>query len=273
MQEITGKTAMMLMLADPVSHIRGSALINRAFADLGLDAVIVPLHVAPGDLRRTLETARRIGNLAGLGITIPHKIEAMHLADELTPQATRAGAVNFIRRNTDGSLTGTNTDGAGFVAGLAANGISPAGRSAFVAGAGGASRAICFALADAGVARLRISNRDHSRARSLARDIRAAMPALDVEAAEASGLVGADLVVNATSLGMSPADPAPVPIDAIEDGAVVAEVVVNPIMTALLAAAAERGCRIVPGAEMLKPQPALVARFFGLLNQHAETQR
>jgi shikimate dehydrogenase len=78
---ITGKTSILLMLARPVAHVRGSALINRSFDDMGLDATIAPLHVRPADLQFTLPAARRMQNVAGLSLTIPHKIPALQLID------------------------------------------------------------------------------------------------------------------------------------------------------------------------------------------------
>ena len=96
MTAITGKTAILLMLADPVSHIRGSALINSSFKEMNLDAVISPIHVLPEDLPFCLDAIRRMRNVAGLGITIPHKISVYSLVDEVTEAAQRMGAVNFV---------------------------------------------------------------------------------------------------------------------------------------------------------------------------------
>lgn len=266
--QITGKTAIILMFADPVAHIRGTVLINDSLAEMDLDAAIVPLHIMPEDLAGTLDAVRRMQNVAGLGITIPHKIAVLPLLEEVTPTARRLGAVNFARRNADGTLTGTNTDGAGFVTGLAANGFEVGGKRALVVGAGGVGRAIAFALADAGVTELAIANRDAERARSLAAEIAASVPACRLRLCDAQApdaVAGIDLLVNATALGMAVDDPLPVRLDRLETETAVAEVVVNPPMTPLLEAAASRGCQIVAGAEMLKPQPRLVAEFFGLL--------
>lgn len=262
---ITGQTAVMLMLADPVSHIRGTALINDSFAALGLDATILPVHVLPADLDAVLKAVRLMRNVAGLGITIPHKIAALSLVDELTPIARSMGATNFIRRNVDGSLTGTNTDGAGFLAGLRANGFDPAGRRVLLAGTGGVGRAIAFALATAGAARIDLLNRDPAKAHALADALRLSVPACRIAMADADSLPQSDLLVNATSLGMKAGDPLPLDIAALTPATTVAEVVVQPAMTPLLLHAAARGCRTVGGAEMLKPQPKLVAEFFGLL--------
>lgn len=264
---ITGKTAMVLMLADPVEHIRGTLVINGSFDALGLDAVIVPIHVRPPDLGSVVKAVRSMRNVAGLGITVPHKIAVIEHLDEVTDVARRLGAVNFVRRNADGSLTGTNTDGAGFIGGLAAAGFSVEGKRALVVGAGGVARAIAFALADAGLEALVLANRSMDRAEALAAEVAAAIPGCRVSVSDArarDAAAGVDLVVNATTLGMKEGDALPVDISGIEMSAIVAEVVVNPAITPLLEAAGKCGCSTISGAEMLKPQPRLVAEFFGL---------
>lgn len=262
---ITGKTAVMLMLADPVSHIRGTALINDSFAALGLDATIMPIHVCPDDLGAVLKAVRLMQNVAGLGITIPHKVAAWSLVDDLTPVARRMGATNFIRRNADGTLIGTNTDGAGFLAGLLANGFNPGSKRVLLAGTGGVGRAIAFSLAEAGAARIELLNRDLAKAQALAAEVCVSAPACEIALAEAGSVSQSDLLVNATSLGMKADDPLPLDISGLTRRTTVAEVVVQPAMTPLLLQAAACGCPTIGGAEMLKPQPRLVAEFFGLL--------
>lgn len=263
--QITGKTSIVLMLANPVDHIRGTILINDSFEALGLDAVIAPIHILPEHLEQCLDAVRLMQNIRGLGITIPHKIAALPLMDDLTPEARRLGAVNFVRRNADGSLTGTNTDGAGFIAGLTANDVEVQNKSAMVVGVGGVGRAIAFALAQNGVSQLHLTNRDRSEAVSLANEIAEIYPHCKVAVADAQIPSELDLLVNATSLGMNAEDPLPISPEGLSARTTVAEVIVNPAITPLLAAGSARGCRIIGGAEMLKPQPRLVAQFFGLL--------
>lgn len=261
---ITGRTAVMLILADPVAQIVGTHVLNRAFAEAGLDVAVVPLQVRPGDLAAALELIRRTPNVVGTGITIPHKIAATGLVDGLTEAARAVGAVNFIRRNADGSLTGTNVDGAGFLAGLVAEEVAPEGMRVAQIGAGGVGRAIAFALAGAGVAELHIVNRDAGKAAALAAAVRGAAPDCRVRAASLPGLSGFDLVVNATALGMRPGDPLPHNLTGLKRHAVAADVVMTPAVTPMLAAAARLGCKTVPGMAMMRPQAGLVARFFDL---------
>ncbi|MEP3326194.1 MAG: shikimate dehydrogenase [Nitratireductor sp.] len=257
---ITGRTGVMFIMGDPIDHVVGTLVLNAAWAAEARDLVTVPLQVRAADLSHMLDTVRRAPNVAGTGITIPHKIAAVGLVDHLTDAARRVGAVNFIRRNPDGSLTGHNVDGAGFVAGLRAHGVDPTRRNVLLAGAGGVARAIVFALAGAGATTLTIRNRDTARAEALARDLRAD-PASGGCAIHVATGPAPDLLINATALGMEPRDPLPFDPEEMPPDAVAAEVVMTPAMTPFLASAAARGCRVIAGRAMMDPQAGLVAAF------------
>ncbi len=176
-KQITGKTKIMFILGDPVAHIRGTALLNEHFSRIGLDAAASPLHVAPADLGTIVGAIRKMRNVAGFGVTLPHKIEVLRYLDVTTERAAQVGAVNFVRRAADGGLTGDNVDGIGFVAGLARNGIAVQGQRVLQIGAGGAGRAIAFALAEAGAGEILIANRSLEKARLLAEAVRPPFPA------------------------------------------------------------------------------------------------
>lgn len=154
-------------------------------------------------------------------------------------------------------------DGVGFVDGLRAAGHDPAGRRSLLVGAGGAGRAIAFALAEAGVTELTIANRTPATAENLAREVHAAYPACRAVHATAEGN-GYDLVVNATSLGMHAGDPLPLDPATIAPGTVVAEVVMRPDVTPLLLAARERGAATHRGRHMIDAQIRAVCGFLGL---------
>ena len=126
--EISGKTKIMFILADPVAHIRCSIVLTRELRAMGHDIAISPLHVKSADLERTVQAIRGFQNVVGFGITIPHKIAVASLIDELLPQAKLVGSVNFVRRNAGGTLTGDNIDGAGFVDGAKESGIDFKGK-------------------------------------------------------------------------------------------------------------------------------------------------
>lgn len=262
MSEITGRTRLFGIVADPVGHVRTPQVFNARFAALGADAVLVPFHVPAALLGAAFEGFRAMRNLGGVVVTVPHKTAAVALCDEVTEAARAVGAVNTVRRTPDGKLVGEIFDGEGFVAGLRAQGIEPAGRRVYLAGAGGAANAIAFSLARAGVARLTVANRTATRAEDLVSRVRAHFPGL------AAGLGGRapgdhDLVVNATSLGLAPEDPLPFDVEGLRPDQVVAEIIMKPEHTPLLVEAARRGCRVHLGRHMLDCQVELMARFMG----------
>ncbi|WP_375159214.1 shikimate dehydrogenase family protein [Bradyrhizobium sp. RDT46] len=258
--EITGKTKIMFVLADPIDHVRASAVMNAYFGSIGDDLAVSPIHVLPGDLGQVVASLRLMRNVFGFGVTIPHKTGVIEHLDEITQAARLIGAVNFVKRTAEGRLVGDNLDARGFIAGLAQHEIAVRGRKVLQVGAGGAGRATAFGLAEAGARELTIMNRDEEKARALAAAVAAHYPATKVSAGRAEARAF-DLVVNTTSLGMKPDDPLPLDIEGVGPGATVSDIIVNPAVTRLLAKAAAQGAKVVGGKPMLDAQMALVARF------------
>ena len=159
-------------------------------------------------------------------------------------------------------MIGDMLDGIGFVAGLKASGFEPGAKRVFLAGAGGAARAIAFALADAGIKALTITNRTQAKADDLARRIRDAYPAIALQGDQAAE---ADLVINATVLGMKPGDMLPLDAGSLHAGQIAADVIMEPVMTAFLNKARAKGCRIQGGLPMLQSQIKLMAHHMGAL--------
>jgi shikimate dehydrogenase len=260
---ISGTTRIYAHLAHPSAHVRTPQLLNSVFAARGIDAAAVSFDVAPEDLPRLVDGLRGWRNLAGIGVTMPHKETVASLLDSVSQRANDIGAVNVISRDADGRLHGDNLDGLGFVTGFLHGGYELEGRPALLIGAGGAGRAIAFALADAGVSRLGVANRDRERAESLVTDVRVAYPGIP---SVVETPVGGEyqVIVNATSLGMKAGDPMPVDIATIALGATVAEVVMTPAVTPWLEAAALAGISTHPGLPMLSAQIELVLEYLGL---------
>ncbi len=263
MNEITGTTRVYAIVGDPIHQVKTPQGINRLLRARGADGVLVPMHVDAAGLEALVGGLRRLRNLGGFVVTVPHKTRVAALCDEVSAAAAQTGAVNVVRRSAEGRLVGTILDGEGFVAGLRRAGIDPAGLSVYLAGAGGAANAIAFALAAAGAARLTVANRTAAKAGDLLGRLAAAYPRL-AAAAGGSDPSGHDLVVNATSLGLRDGDPLPCDAARLDPRQTVAEIIMQPADTALLVAARARGCRVHPGQPMLDCQLELMADFMGV---------
>lgn len=261
--EISGSTRLFAILADPILQVKTPQAINALMQARGVNGVMVPLHVGASALCACFDALRHVQNLDGFIVTVPHKQAAASLCDEVSPAARAVGAVNVVRRESSGRLVGDILDGRGFVVGLRAHGIEPTGLRVFLAGAGGAANAIAFALADAGVADLGIHNRTPAKVHDMVDRLRVSHPGLTV-AAVGHDPTGFDLVVNATSLGMTTDDPLPFAAHALSATQTVAEIIMRPALTPMLAIAQSRGCRIQFGAPMLEGQVDLMARFMGI---------
>lgn len=249
----------MFVLAHPVDHVRAPSILNDHFDKIGKDVVTVPLNVHPEDLTVVFDGVRRLRNIIGFGVTIPHKVPALSLVDDATPRARNVGAVNFVKRTAEGKLIGDNMDGIGFVAGLRRMGIDLSGKSVLQIGAGGAGRAIAFAMAEAGISGLSVVNRDERKAHDLAERVATVTGCRTVAAPAASAAY--DIIVNATSLGMKEGDPMPVDPSFLRKGAVVADIIMAPPVTRLMAKAKDLGCTVIGGKFMLDEQIDLVTDF------------
>ncbi len=263
MTEITGKTKIYFIVADPIHQVKTPQLINQLLTTRKIDGVMVPTHVSPAGLADFVAGLKGVQNLGGVVVTVPHKTGIVPLCDALTPAAQAVGAVNVVRREVDGRLVGDILDGKGFVTGLASKGISVKGLSAYLAGAGGAANAIAFGLIEAGVSRLTIYNRTTARVQEMIARLAALYPKARLEVGTDQP-AGHDLVVNATSLGMAATDPLPLNVQGLTADQLVAEIIMKPELTPLLAAAQSKGCRIHYGLPMLQSQIELMAEFMGI---------
>ena len=260
----TSGAALYAIAGDPVAQVGSPALFNRLCAERGHDGVMVPLRVAGADLAAAFAGLRRVANLRGLVLTVPHKIAMAGLVDDLAPTARRVGTVNAARREADGRWRGDMFDGEGCVAAARAKGHGFKGRSALMAGAGGVGRAIAFALAGAGIARLAVFDPAPGRAAGLAARLAEAFPRVRAHAVEPGAAGGGDVLVNASPLGMAAGDPPPLPLDGAGPGTLAIDVVLADRPTPFLAAAAARGAAVQDGRAMLEAQIETIAGFFGV---------
>lgn len=251
MPALSAATSVVAVIGDPIAHSLSPAIHNAGFAEAGLDWVCVALPVRAGSAPAAATGIRALG-LRGVSVTMPHKSDMVTEVDELTPVAAALSSVNCVIHR-DGKLIGENTDGAGFLAGLRDDfDWEPAGRRCVVLGAGGAARAVVHALGGAGAASVVVVNRTPERAGPAAA---LAGPAGSVGGPE--DLEGAELVVNATSVGMGDAGGLPLDPERLVADQIVAELVYHPAVTPLMEAAAAQGCRTSNGTSMLVHQAAV----------------
>jgi shikimate dehydrogenase len=250
----------------PVAHSRSPVIHNHWIAKHGLKGSYVQLPVQPENLEDAIRGLKALG-FAGCNVTVPHKVRAMELMDELHPVARRMQAINTIVVREDGSLYGMNNDGAGYVQSL--RDADPAWRGdagpVLLLGAGGAARAIVVALLDEGAPEIRICNRTRDKAQVLADEFGPLVKVVDWAERE-DAQAGVSLLVNSTTLGMHGQSPLELRLDALPAQALVSDAIYIPLETPLLAAARARGHRTVNGLGMLLNQarPAFKA-WFGVM--------
>ena len=245
-------TRLAAVIGSPIRHSLSPAMHNAAFGELGLDWVYLAFEVAPGCAAAAFAGVRALG-IAGVSVTIPHKAAALAEMDEVSDVARAVGAVNTVVAD-DGRLVGHNTDGAGLLASLSDEGFDAAGRVCLVVGAGGAARAVVHALAAAGAAEIMVANRTRERAEQVV----ALAPAV-ARVASTDEVVHADLVVNATPLGLAGSESGELPVNEalLRPGQLVVDLIPNPAVTSLMWAARAAGCNTAGGLGMLVHQGAL----------------
>lgn len=260
---LTGGTQLFAIIGDPIDQAGSPGLFNQAFRQRETPAVLVPIQVPAAALRELVSLFRQSGNWGGLVVTVPHKVAMCSLVDELGPAARRTGAVNAIRKESDGRLVGDNFDGEGFLRGLAEQGHALRGRRILVVGAGGAGRAIAHAAADAGASGITLVDRELQRADQLAAAVIAEYPALTARGVRAGDERPEehDVIVNCAP----PAGQAlPVDLSKVGERTLVVDIVLKPSWTPLLADAASRGLQTHTGIHMLSGQVEAVLAFFRL---------
>jgi len=251
----TAATTVVAVIGDPIAHSLSPVIYNAAFAELGLDWICVGSRVPAGQVDAALAGMRALG-FAGLSVTMPHKEAAARLMDRLSASATRLAAVNCVVRR-GAELVGDNTDGAGFVAALhRGTGFDPRGARCAVVGAGGAARAVVLALAEAGAVDIAVVNRTPERAATAA-----ALAGSVGRVGGPTDALRADLVVNATPVGMADTAAAAAPslVDPrrLSAGQVAADLVYHPLITPWLEAASHAGATPLGGLGMLIHQAAI----------------
>lgn len=262
---IQGNTDVYLIPGDPVEQVRAPDVFNLIFKTMGVNAVLVPVHVAAGDIETFVRSAFLAKNIKGMFLAIPHKSLVMGLLAHCNAFGRAAGAVNGIRRNPNGELEGGLFDGEGFVASLDYFDVAYAGKRVLILGAGGGASAIGASLALAGQkapADIAFYDPAPGKAQSVAQRLAAAAP-VPVRVVGSSDPAGFDLVVNASPLGLKLDDPLPCDVSRLEPHAAVMDILMKNQPTPLLKAVRARQRVAQPGFEMLIQQAPDYLDFFG----------
>jgi shikimate 5-dehydrogenase len=259
MQLPTGASRVVFILAHPAAHVSAPRYYTPYFREQGLDWHLVPLDIVPKYLAETIRTLATSASVVGFNLTMPHKPAAFELCDTVSPAAKFEGVVNTIRVEKDGTFSGESSDGGGFIGAAREAGVFDPDRRTTVIGAGGAGRAICHALAAAGLKRLRILNEAQGPVEALVAKLRSKFPDLDIKLDEEFG--DTSLLVNGTSLGLRatdalPMDPAKLPNDCAVFDIIAAR------RTEFMNAAVARGLRVVDGVAMIRHQLPIQTAFW-----------
>ena len=261
---VDGATRIYGIIGDPIAQVKSPAVFSERFRTSGKNAVMIPLHARRENFEACMRGLKSLANLDGLLVTIPYKNMVMKHVDVVLPAAKRIGAINALRRETDGKWSGDIFDGKGFLGGLRSSGLDPKGLSIMLMGAGGAGSAIADALADAGAAAITIFDRNEHKCDALSRTIVQSHPNCRASAGRPR-VEAIDLLINATPVGMAPGDGLPAELGLFSKNLFVADIVPRPEITPLLARAKESGCRTMGGQAMVVGQSDAILRFFGLL--------
>jgi len=263
------------LFASPAAENPTGAMVESAYRHANLDARYVTCEVAPDGLEAAVHGAVAMG-WAGFHCSLPHKVAVIPFLDELAESAALIGAVNCVVIR-DGRLIGENTDGQGFLTSLRRI-VDPRGKHIVILGAGGAARAIAFELALAGAGHLLIANRDAGRSEGLVQDL-SERTQVSASAADWDGTfavpTGAEILINATSVGLFPDVAAKPDIDygTLAQGMIVADVIPNPPRTAFVAEAEARGCTVIDGLGMLVNQAVIGIRLWTGIDADADVMR
>lgn len=261
--KITGRTAVYLIAADPITQVRAPEVFNAIFTKADIDAVVVPIQLPAHGLGDFISGCLSGEGVKGIFLSIPHKTAAIRYVHVMDRFSQAAGAINAIRRVKGGQIEGALFDGEGFVKALDYFGISPQSQKILITGAGGAGSAIGASLANKLPRSITFYDPAEGRANATAARIREIFPNCEILGSMAPQLEEFSLVINATPLGLHPEDPLPFDVTRIDRDAKVVDILMTPTETPLLRACAKRHLCAFPGYEMLVQQVPDYLNFFG----------
>lgn len=257
--KLSGETRVIAIIGDPIAQVKSPAGVTQSLLENDRNALVIPIHVAPADLDQFVQGVSLAKNFDGFIVTIPHKFSAYKYCASATERAHFLGAVNVLRRNSDGSWHGDMVDGPAFVEGICKAGCQPEGQRALLVGAGGAGSAIALALLEAGVSELAIHDEDAARRDALVARLRSRYAGR--VSFGSSDPTGFTLVANATPVGMRAEDPYPVQVDKFTADMFVGDVITMPVVTPMIEAARQAGCGTQIGRGMFLADQGLMLNF------------
>jgi len=265
LEQVDGRLTILGILGDPVSQVKAPLMMNAELRRLQIaDTLMLPFHVSSEGLEQLVTGLKSLQNFRGAIVTMPHKKAILPLIDRLSDQAKAIGACNVIRREADGSLSGTMLDGEGFVSSLISNGYPVLNKNIYLAGAGGAACAIAHALAEHGASSLTIYNRSRDKAEALRQALQSQYGSITVNTGS-NEPAHHDIAINATSVGMGSDESMPFSVEKLQSSAVVCDIIIFPQRTQLLMNAERKGHLIHYGRAMLQHQISLMREY--ILNQ------
>ncbi|TES98222.1 MAG: shikimate dehydrogenase [Promethearchaeota archaeon] len=257
---IGARTNILCVIGHPIEHSMSPVMHNAALNDLSLDYIYLAFDIPPNDLEKAILGFKK-SNMKGINVTIPHKEAIIHYLDELDPLSKQIGAVNTIK-NEGGVLLGRNTDALGAKQALLDGGFKIEGKKALILGAGGAARAISFALSEK-MGEIFISNRTEEKAIKLAKELqdKTKIKATGKDMSEKtlrSLAYSVDILINTTPIGMYPKiDISPISKDLLNENLFIFDIIYNPLQTRLLKDAKKIGSKTLNGLDMFVNQGAI----------------
>ncbi len=259
LENLSGATRLHFIVGDPIAQVKSPFGMTEAFESKGRNAICIPAHVSTAELSTWFEGVTRTQNADGVIVTVPHKFDCFSLCKTASPRAQFLGAVNTIRRNTDGTWHGDMLDGLGYVKAIELKGYSLKDKKALLIGAGGAGSAIAHALIMAGVSVLAIHDENTERRESLIKRLNGLNLGQVINGSPNPS--GFDVALNATPAGMKNSDPLPIDILQLNSNMFVGCVITQPVVTPLIQAARDLGCQTSTGADMFAQVKELMLNF------------
>ena len=265
--QIDGSTRFLVIVGDPIAQVRSPIAFNTRLLERGCNQRMIPWHAAADAFEQVMAGLMATRNLDGIVITYPFKERALAFATTVSRQAAEVGAANALRREADGRWAADMFDGLGLVRAIASSDHDVHGRSVKLLGAGGAGRAIAFALAEAGASRISIHDIDAGKAAALAANVRAVASTAEVTAAGPE-LGGAEILINATPVGLAASDALPIPLPDLTSATTVVDIVMRQGGTRLLSYSQQQGCSVIAGTAMVEAQVDTMLEFFRIGTGH-----